>query len=77
MSASIVAVAGAHEVGSRMKPAFRVRSSEVSGSPPVSSWAIVESSPPSGRSVTAASFLSSPRMAMPSRAGSPGSGATL
>ena len=82
VSASIVVVAGAHDVGSVMKLASRVRSSALMGSPPVCSCAIVESSPPSGRRVIAASLRTSGNrpsssIAIPSRAGSPGSGSRL
>ena len=51
-SASMVVVAGPQDVGSVMKALSSERSSAESPSGPGSSAAIVESSPPSGRSVT-------------------------
>jgi hypothetical protein len=81
-AATIVVVAGMHDVGIVMKALLSVRSSASTDSPPDCSWAIVESSPPSGRSAIAASLRTSGMMpsssiAMPSRAGSPGSGSRL
>ena len=72
-----VTVAGAHDVGKVMNSLSSVRPIELMGRPPVWSSAIVESRPPSGRRRIDASFLTSPMIAMPSRAGSPGSGSRL
>ena len=73
-----VTVAGAHEVGSVMKLLFsvrpRLRERQAAGA---AASAIVDVSPPSGRSVTDAWFLIRPRIEMPSRAGSPGFGSRL
>ena len=54
-----VTVAGAHDVGSVMKSLSSVSCIELTGRPPVCSCAIVESSPPSGRRLIDASFLTS------------------
>jgi hypothetical protein len=75
VSASIVVVAGMQDVGSVMNVLESVRSSDVSDvSGPLSSWGIVESRPPSGRSETVAwlrTWMPSAATSMPSRAGSP------
>jgi hypothetical protein len=83
-SASIVIVACRHDVGIVMNAASSVRSSAATPKPPSSRSAIVESSPPSGRSVadawlrTASSGSGGTGMtSMPSLAGSSGPGARL
>ena len=64
-----VTVAGRHDVGSVMNVSLSVRPRLETGKG-VLNEAIVESSPPSGRRLTDAWFLISPRTEMPSRAGS-------
>src|SRR3954468_14829972 len=83
-SASIVIVAGPHDVGIVMNAASSVRSSAATPKPPSSRSAIVESSPPSGRNAadawlrTASSGSGGTGItSMPSRAGSFGPGARL